>query len=53
MGTTLVKNGKFTVKSNMKCSFNWLVHARRGIFTIEPLKSNTVVRGDGPYRYIQ
>lgn len=37
----------------MKCSFNWLVHARRGTFMIDPLKTNIIVKGDGPYKYIQ
>lgn len=33
-------------------SFFWLVHAMRLTVETEPLKSETEVRGDGPYRYI-
>ena len=27
-------------------------HAKRGDIEVEPLKSEVVVKGDGPYRYI-
>jgi hypothetical protein len=48
-----VENCKFTVYSNKKVKFHWVVHARRGIIEVEPLKSTTKIKGDGPYRWIQ
>jgi hypothetical protein len=32
--------------------FFWLVHAKRSEVDVEPLKSKTTVKGDGPYRWI-
>ena len=46
-----VQDGKFTVYGD-NGSFFWLVHAMRLPIETEPLKSETEVRGDGPYRYI-
>ena len=33
-------------------SFYWHVHGSRGELLVEPLRSDVVVRGDGPYKYI-
>jgi hypothetical protein len=33
-------------------SFYWHVHGSRSELTVEPLKSEVTVKGDGPYRYI-
>jgi hypothetical protein len=33
-------------------SFYWHVHGSRGTLEVEPLRSDVVVRGDGPYKYI-
>ena len=46
-----VIDGKFTVYGK-NGSFYWLVQAMRLPIETEPLKSETEVRGDGPYRYI-
>ena len=48
---TTIKNGKFKVVGD-KCLFNWVVFGKRGILTIEPKKSDCIIQGDGPYRYI-
>jgi hypothetical protein len=32
--------------------FNWLVHGKRADLVVEPNKTDTTVRGDGPYKYI-
>jgi hypothetical protein len=51
-----VENGKFTVYKNSKNSeptkFHWIVYATRCSIEVEPLKSTTTIKGDGPYRWI-
>lgn len=47
-----VENGSFRVYGQ-NGKFSWLVHALRQNIDVEPLKSETVVSGDGPYKYIQ
>jgi hypothetical protein len=32
--------------------FFWIVHAKRSEIEVEPLKATTVVKGEGPYRWI-
>jgi hypothetical protein len=32
--------------------FNWIVHGKRQDVNIEPLKSETNVKGSGPYKWI-
>ena len=46
-----VVDGKFKIiGSNGK--FFWLVHGSRQDITVEPNKSDIIVKGDGPYKYI-
>lgn len=46
-----VVDGKFKIiGSNGK--FFWLVHGSRQYITVEPNKSDIIVKGDGPYKYI-
>ena len=33
--------------------FDWVVFARRAPLDVEPRVDSTVVRGEGPYRYMQ
>lgn len=47
-----VTNGVFTVVGK-KCKFFWHVHARRQDIEVEPYKTDVVVKGDGPYKYIE
>jgi hypothetical protein len=48
---TEVVDNKFTVYGpNGK--FYWIVHGTRLEFEVEPLKENTLVKGDGPYKWI-
>jgi hypothetical protein len=49
--TCQVEDGKFMVYGR-NGRFFWLVHALRVPINVEPLKSETVVKGDGPYKYI-
>jgi hypothetical protein len=49
--TGQVEDGKFMVYGQ-NGRFFWLVHALRLPINVEPLKSETVVKGDGPYKYI-
>jgi hypothetical protein len=46
-----VKNNKFTVYGK-NCSFYWLVYGERFKIDTEPLKINTSVKGEGPYKWI-
>ena len=34
------------------CEYNWMVIGTRHNIEVEPLKHNTNVKGDGPYKYI-
>ena len=46
-----VVDNKFTVYGpNGK--FYWIVHGTRLEFEVEPLKENTLVKGDGPYKWV-
>jgi len=45
-----VKNNQFTVYGSRNCQFFWCVYGRRGEVEVEPLKSETEVRGQGPYK---
>jgi hypothetical protein len=46
-----VENNTFTVYGE-NGRFNWLVHGKRGDILVEPAKDSTIVKGDGPYKYI-
>jgi hypothetical protein len=35
------------------CEFFWVVHGKRGTIDVEPLKTDVVVEGEGPYKWIQ
>jgi hypothetical protein len=48
---TKVRNNKFTVYGK-NGYFYWHVHGERLVIEVEPMKSDTVVSGDGPYKYI-
>jgi hypothetical protein len=53
LGTTRIKYGKFTVYSNIiPCEFDYLVFGKRQNIEVEPLKTLTHVKGDGPYKWI-
>ena len=43
-----VLDSKFTVYSNKKCKFNWIVHGSRGNVITEPRKDDVEVHGEGP-----
>jgi hypothetical protein len=50
--TSEVFNNSFTVHGE-NSKFYWLVHGKRSdIAEIEPLKSETILKGDGPYKWI-
>jgi hypothetical protein len=46
-----VENNSFTVYGE-NCKFFWFVQGKRGDINVEPFKSNTDVKGSGPYRWI-
>jgi hypothetical protein len=46
-----VKNGSFTVYG-ANGEFFWVVYGERVPVNVEPLKSETNVKGDGPYKWI-
>jgi hypothetical protein len=47
-----VENNRFTVYGD-NCEFFWVVHGKRGTIDVEPLKTDVVVEGEGPYKWIQ
>jgi hypothetical protein len=49
---TMVKNNAFTVYGDANCEFYWFVNGSRMDIDVEPLKSETVVKGEGPYKWI-
>ena len=50
--TSSVKDNKFTVYASKNVRFYWLVHGKRSSINIEPSKNSTIVKGDGPYKWI-
>ena len=46
-----IENNKFQVYGE-NGKFFWIVHGKRNEVDVEPLKSKTMVKGDGPYRWI-
>lgn len=48
---TEVENGCFEVYGEPG-PFHWVVYGSRAPITVEPLKSEVEVKGDGPYKYI-
>ena len=50
LSASRVENGKFRVYGGGK--FSWLVYGKRANVEVEPLKRDTEVKGDGPYRWI-
>ena len=48
----IIDGSHFTVYGNAKQKFTWMVMGKRGEIDVEPLRKDTDVRGDGPYRYI-
>ena len=49
--TSEVENNKFTVHGE-NTQFYWVVQGKRNSIDIEPLKSETNVKGSGPYKWI-
>ena len=48
-----VINGKYFVVSGVPCRFSWIVFAKRNEINVEPYKKDVVLKGDGPYTYIE
>lgn len=46
-----IKEGQFTVYGE-NCEFDWIVCGTRERINAEPKKTEVVVKGDGPYKYI-
>ena len=52
VNVTDVENNKFRIYGEKFTRVNWVVYGARGYFNVEPLKSETQPKGDGPYKYI-
>jgi len=52
MCSTRVHDNKFTVYANKPGLFHWTVFGKRGDIQTEVKKSDTVMRGDGPYKWL-
>jgi hypothetical protein len=50
--STRVRDNKFTVYANKPCAFHWTVFGKRGDIQTEVKKSDSVMRGDGPYKWL-
>ena len=46
-----ISNNQFTVYGE-NGKFFWIVYGKRSQIQVEPLKSNVVIKGDGPYKWI-
>lgn len=51
LNSSEVVDNKFTVYGE-NCRFHWIVYGKRLDIEVEPMKSETNVKGDGPYLYI-
>jgi hypothetical protein len=52
LGVSRVRNGRFEVYCKENCEFYWTVMGKRCAVVVEPKKSETVINGDGPYRWV-
>jgi len=50
--STRVCDNSFTVYANKAVAFHWMVFGKRGDVKAEVNKSDAVMRGDGPYRWL-
>ena len=50
--STRVRDNSFTVYANKAVAFHWVVFGKRGDVKVEVNKSDAVMRGDGPYRWL-
>jgi hypothetical protein len=58
LSSSPVKDNKFTVKTSRKhissdITFFWVVYGKRENVYTEPLKTDIIVKGDGPYKYLK
>ncbi|NBO22083.1 hypothetical protein EBU94_01910 [bacterium] len=47
------REGRFTVKSNIACNFNWICIGKRQSIETEVYKDKVNLQGSGPYKYIE
>jgi hypothetical protein len=47
-----VTKGAFVVYADKPCEFYWVVYGRRGEINTEPLRMETQVHGEGPYKWV-
>ena len=50
--STRVRDNSFTVYANKPVAFHWMVFGKRGDVKAEVDKSEAVLRGDGPYKWL-
>ena len=51
--STRVRNNSFTVYANHECAFHWVVYGKRMDVKAEVDKSDVVMHGDGPYKWLE
>jgi len=51
ISSSRIEKNKFKVYGN-NCEFYWTVYGKRSVIDVEPLKNNTTIKGDGPYKWI-
>jgi len=47
-----IRDNRFTVYANKALGFHWMVFGKRGNVQTEVKKSDAVMRGDGPYKWL-
>lgn len=52
IASDVINNEKFIVYGD-KCKFHWMVFAKRLDIDVEPNKEDVIVKGDGPYTYLE
>ena len=52
IASNVINGEKFIVYGD-KCSFNWVVYGKRHNIVVEPNKADVILKGDGPYTYLE
>ena len=51
--SSCVRDNTFTVYSNLPCKFHWVVYGKRADVKAEVNKSDVILHGDGPYKWLE
>jgi hypothetical protein len=51
-GTSKVVDNRFKIFSTVPCEFNWVVYGKRHNIDVEVDKDKSIIKGDGPYKWL-